>query len=439
MKKLISVFLVFIFIFISVSSVYAVNTDEIGDECISCYSPGDYSFENTVCTDGLYVQLDYETHTEYENIIKDIRSLDNVKSVSNSAFFCSNIWIDDAFDPFLEDPGLYTGYYMSSFIYVRLSEPSEEKYSALFSTLSEKEYTVQVFKSVRMFAKYKTEERFSECSPYALFAAIRGITGEEIAAAETILESSGLVLDYERLSPVQMISEDPPAGITWFYVSVKPSLEVNYTRLYAQLTQTGFFCSPDYLADGSSGSDHYYGDFDLNGKVGADDARSILRLSVGLELYSSFLQYVVADVDCDGEITAGDARAALRISVGLEKKNVYHYGTPQNGLISSVSLGLTEKNGKLIISASTVGTADAVKTGFAYIKLQKSVNGVWTDCKDHIYTDIYGDSSSKVWSVSVSVPSGGTYRAVCEHYAQTKGILSKRAASIFSVSRSVSV
>ena len=56
--------------------------------------------------------------------------------------------------------------------------------------------------------------------------------------------------------------------------------------------------------------------------VTANDARTILRASVGLDTLTD-LQTDIADTDEDGNITATDARTALRISVGLDE--VLHY------------------------------------------------------------------------------------------------------------------
>lgn len=59
------------------------------------------------------------------------------------------------------------------------------------------------------------------------------------------------------------------------------------------------------------------GDVNLDGKVGSDDARLVLRASVKLEvLRDDALR--CADADHDTNITAGDARLILRCSVGLE-------------------------------------------------------------------------------------------------------------------------
>ncbi len=56
--------------------------------------------------------------------------------------------------------------------------------------------------------------------------------------------------------------------------------------------------------------------------VTANDARTILRAAVGLDVLTEE-QKDIADTDEDGKITATDARAALRISVGLDE--VLHY------------------------------------------------------------------------------------------------------------------
>ena len=62
------------------------------------------------------------------------------------------------------------------------------------------------------------------------------------------------------------------------------------------------------------------GDIDGNGAITAADARSALRLSVGLDK-ASYTAKIYADTDADGEISAGDARTLLRISVGLENES----------------------------------------------------------------------------------------------------------------------
>lgn len=59
------------------------------------------------------------------------------------------------------------------------------------------------------------------------------------------------------------------------------------------------------------------GDIDLDGKIGASDARLALRLAVGFDDGLSETSKKNADVDEDAAVTAADARFILRYSVGL--------------------------------------------------------------------------------------------------------------------------
>ncbi len=68
------------------------------------------------------------------------------------------------------------------------------------------------------------------------------------------------------------------------------------------------------LADGKV---YQCGDADRNNIITADDARSALRYSVGLDTPTQ-LQLILADYDGNGVVTAADARLLLRASVGLE-------------------------------------------------------------------------------------------------------------------------
>lgn len=63
----------------------------------------------------------------------------------------------------------------------------------------------------------------------------------------------------------------------------------------------------------------FFGDIDNNSKVDANDARTALRYSVGLEKIRNDADLIFADVDFDGLVTASDAREILRMSVGLEE------------------------------------------------------------------------------------------------------------------------
>ena len=58
------------------------------------------------------------------------------------------------------------------------------------------------------------------------------------------------------------------------------------------------------------------GDIDCTGRVTASDARTALRISVGLENKQNY-PYLLGDADLNGEITAADARGILRTAVGL--------------------------------------------------------------------------------------------------------------------------
>lgn len=60
-----------------------------------------------------------------------------------------------------------------------------------------------------------------------------------------------------------------------------------------------------------------FGDVNSDGSITADDARTVLRASVGLTQLSDE-EKIFADMNRDGRITADDARTILRISVGLE-------------------------------------------------------------------------------------------------------------------------
>lgn len=88
------------------------------------------------------------------------------------------------------------------------------------------------------------------------------------------------------------------------------------------------------------------------------------------------------------------------------------------GLITSKSLKLSKTTSSLIITAETVGIADVKKSGFTYIKLQRLINGVWTDYTTYCYYDQYAESNSKTFSKIISAPTGYTYRVICEHYAE---------------------
>ena len=87
------------------------------------------------------------------------------------------------------------------------------------------------------------------------------------------------------------------------------------------------------------------------------------------------------------------------------------------GLIKKYSLTLAKNSSQLLISANTTGTPDVTKCGFTYIKLQRLLNGKWTDYTSYCYSDVYNNTYFKTFSTSVNAPKGYTYRVICEHYA----------------------
>lgn len=59
------------------------------------------------------------------------------------------------------------------------------------------------------------------------------------------------------------------------------------------------------------------GDTDLDGKITSDDARTVLRCSVGLYIPSLLIRSLF-DLNSDGKISSEDARLTLRLAVGLD-------------------------------------------------------------------------------------------------------------------------
>ncbi len=108
------------------------------------------------------------------------------------------------------------------------------------------------------------------------------------------------------------------------------------------------------------------------------------------------------------------------------------------GLIIEHTLTLSKTTDKLIINAKTVCINQVRKCGFTYIKLQRLINGSWTDYTAYCYYDQYSNSSSKLFSQTISAPKGYTYRVVCEHYAEkAKLIFFKETETIYNVTSSL--
>ena len=108
------------------------------------------------------------------------------------------------------------------------------------------------------------------------------------------------------------------------------------------------------------------------------------------------------------------------------------------GLITSKSLKLSKTTDKLIITAKTLCATDVKKCGFTYVKLQRLINGSWTDYSSYCYYDQYNESNSKNFEKAISAPKGYTYRVICEHYAEkTKLLVFKDTETSYNVTSSL--
>lgn len=89
-----------------------------------------------------------------------------------------------------------------------------------------------------------------------------------------------------------------------------------------------------------------------------------------------------------------------------------------SGLITSNSLTLSKSSSSMKITAVTICNTDITKCGFTYIKLQRLINGTWTDYASYCYYDQYAESTEKTITRTICPPRGYTYRVICEHYAE---------------------
>ncbi len=147
-------------------------------------------------------------------------------------------------------------------------------------------------------------------------------------------------------------------------------------------------------------------------------------ISLGLIIISILGIFVIpVSAQNDANIILPETNDAIIDEVyGLYNTDVEVEVTPRaTGLIISKSLKLSKTSSALKITATTTCASDVDKCGFTYIKLQRKVNGSWTDYKT--YTDQYSESTSKTFSKSVSVPTAYTYRVICEHYAEKSKLL----------------
>lgn len=131
-------------------------------------------------------------------------------------------------------------------------------------------------------------------------------------------------------------------------------------------------------------------------------------------------------------VFATEAKGAGSSSIVLSGETIIEeaegiYNTNANaratGLISQKTLRLSKTSSQLIITATTKGSDEVDKCGFTYIKLQRLVNGSWTDYSTYCYSDLYSNSTTYSFSKTITPPSGYTYRVIAEHYAAKKTLL----------------
>lgn len=102
----------------------------------------------------------------------------------------------------------------------------------------------------------------------------------------------------------------------WKEISEKLAYTENGQIAY---TAENFQLIYKYWADTAEKDDSSFvlGDFNKNGRIDVNDARTIMRLSVGLEEFSEELTPDMADVSLDGKVDVNDARLILMGAVGL--------------------------------------------------------------------------------------------------------------------------
>lgn len=131
-------------------------------------------------------------------------------------------------------------------------------------------------------------------------------------------------------------------------------------------------------------------------------------------------------------VFATEAKGADTSSIILSGKTIIEeaegiYNTNANaratGLICQKTLRLSKTSSQLIITAQTIGSDEVDRCGFTYIKLQRLVNGSWTDYSTYCYSDLYSDSATYSFAKTITPPSGYTYRVIAEHYAAKKTLL----------------
>lgn len=144
-------------------------------------------------------------------------------------------------------------------------------------------------------------------------------------------------------------------------------------------------------------------------------------------------------VDSDGGQTLSAENDIIEEVYGLYNTDNTDVSLMSTGLIKNNILKLSKTTDKLVITAKTLCVSDVKKCGFTYIKLQRLINGKWTDYIAYCYYDQYSESTSKTFTKTISATKGYTYRVVCEHYAEkNKLLVLKDTETIYNVTSSLS-
>lgn len=150
--------------------------------------------------------------------------------------------------------------------------------------------------------------------------------------------------------------------------------------------------------------------------------KKLISLTLVCILLMTTFTFPASAANTADEYTEIDEGIILETAEGL-----YNTGDVQtlssSELLVAVALNLTKTSNGLVMFAQTKSDPNVTKCGFTYIKLQRLINGVWTDYTPYCYTDQYADSVVKTFSKTVTPPTGYTYRLVCEHYAEKKKFL----------------
>lgn len=88
------------------------------------------------------------------------------------------------------------------------------------------------------------------------------------------------------------------------------------------------------------------------------------------------------------------------------------------GLIEMYVIAVEKSGSALLVAAKTVCNGSVVKCGYTEIRIQRrqSNRDSWSDYV--VYKDVYRNSFSYLYGVTLTPPSGYQYRATCIHYAK---------------------